>query len=161
MRKSDIKILRFSKKPISLPPDYRPMFKIAQIVLILKLTGTGGKASLLKLHLLNWAMKNDKNKDEVLNFVRSNYTSEITVWGIEPALNRALLYCIAENICSVEHGKYKLEDKGEIFFKQLSADKELFSVEKEFLSYIGKRHFTDARIDSISQKWTLFNVKNQ
>src|SRR6476660_2368019 len=104
MRESNIQNLRFSKKPISIPPDYRPMFKIAEIVLILKLTGTNAKASLLKLHLLNWAMKNDKNKDEVIQFIRSNYASEITVWGIEPAMNRALLFCIAEGICSIEHG---------------------------------------------------------
>jgi len=160
MKESDIQNLRFSKKPISIPADYRPIYKIAQIVLILKLTGTAGKASLLKLHLLNWAMKNDKNKDEIIHFIRSNYLSEITVWGIEPAMNRALLLCIAEGICSIENGKYKLEEKGNDFYKLLYNDSELFLEEKEFLTFVGKRHITDARIDSISQKWTLFNVKN-
>ena len=155
----EIKNLQFSKKPIPIPVDYRPMYKISQIVMILSITCIGNKSSLLKLHLLNWALKNDKNKDEVLELIKDNYTSVMTVWGIEPALNRALLFCVAEDICIIEHGKYSLTQKGEAFFK-LIIDNDVFKEELEFLNFIGKRKITDNRIDSISNKWSLFNVKN-
>ncbi|MEO4005274.1 hypothetical protein [Flavobacterium sp. CAU 1735] len=159
MRDSEIKDIKFSKKPISIPVDYRPVYKIAQVVMILSITCTGNKCSLLKLHLLSWALKDDKNKDEVLELIKNNYNADITVWGIEPALNRALLFCIAENICIMESGKYLLTKKGEFFFK-LIVKAEVFKEEFEFLNFVGKRKITDNRIESISNKWSLFNVKN-
>lgn len=155
----EIKNIKFSKKPISIPVDYRPVYKIAQIVMILSITCIGNKSSLLKLHLLSWALKDDKNKDEVLELIKSNYDTDIAVWGIEPALNRALLFCISENICTMESGKYLLTEKGADFFK-LIVGAEVFVEEFEFLNFVGKRKITDNRIESISNKWSLFNVKN-
>jgi len=159
MRDFEIKNIKFSKKPISIPVDYRPVYKIAQIVMILSITCIGNKSSLLKLHLLSWALKDDKNKDEVLELIKSNYDTDIAVWGIEPALNRALLFCISENICIMENGKYLLTEKGTDFFK-LIVKAEVFVEEFEFLNFVGKRKITDNRIESISNKWSLFNVKN-
>lgn len=159
MRDFEIKNIKFSKKPISIPVDYRPIYKIAQIVMILSITCTGNKSSLLKLHLLSWALKDDKNKDEVLELIKSNYDTDIAVWGIEPALNRALLFCISENICTMENGKYLLTENGTDFFK-LIVNAEVFIEEFEFLNFVGKRKITDNRIESISKKWSLFNVKN-
>lgn len=159
MRNSEIKNIKFSKKPISIPVDYRPIYKIAQIVMILSINCIGNKSSLLKLHLLSWALKDDKNKDEVLELIKSNYDKDIAVWGIEPALNRALLFCISENICIIENGKYLLTEKGTGFFK-LIVNAEVFIEEFEFLNFVGKRKITDNRIESISNKWSLFNVKN-
>ncbi|WP_295093560.1 hypothetical protein [uncultured Flavobacterium sp.] len=155
----EIKSLKFSKRPISIPADYRPMYKIAQIVMILSITCTGSKSSLLKLHLLSWALKNDKNKDEVLELIKNNYVEEMTVWGIEPALNRALLFCVAEDICKIEGGKYLLTEKGKSFFKLIKKNN-VFNEELEFLNFVGKRTITDNRIESISNKWSLFNVEN-
>lgn len=47
MRDFEIKNIKFSKKPISIPVDYRPVYKIAQIVMILSITCIGNKSSLL------------------------------------------------------------------------------------------------------------------
>lgn len=159
MKDSEIKNIKFSKKPISIPVDYRPMYKIGQIVMILSITCIGNKCSLLKLHLLSWALKADENKDKVLELIKNNYEPDIAVWGIEPALNRALLLCVAEGICIIEHGKYLLTKKGEEFFK-LIVKADVFKEEFIFLNFVGKRKITDNRIESISNKWSLFNVKN-
>ncbi len=158
---NQIKNVQFSKKPIPIPVDYRPTYKIAHIVLILKLTCIGNKSSLLKLHLMNWALKNDNHKDQIINLINSNYNTDITVWGIEPAMNRALVFCVAENLCTMEGGKYKLTEKGDRFYTSIIVDKELFADEREFLTYIGKTKITEHRIETIANKWTLFNVKNQ
>lgn len=159
MKDFEIKNIKFSKKPISIPVDYRPMYKIAQIVMILSITCIANKCSLLKLHLLSWALKDDENKDKVLELIKNNYEPDIAVWGIEPALNRALLFCVAEGICIIEHGKYLLTKKGEEFFK-LIVKADVFKEEFTFLNFVGKRKITDNRIESISNKWSLFNVKN-
>ncbi|TOB14791.1 hypothetical protein CGK12_23765, partial [Vibrio parahaemolyticus] len=52
--------LVFSRKKSAVIPELRPMYKIGKILLILKLCCSGGKASLLKLHLFNWAMLEEK-----------------------------------------------------------------------------------------------------
>ncbi len=155
-----IKKISFSKKPISIPADYRPLYKIAQIVTILKLTCRGESANLLKLHLFSWALKSEKNRNELWNYVKSNFQTDFSVWGIEPTLNRALQIAVAEKICTYSNGKYILTLKGNEYYNLFSKDDEILSVEKEFLNRIGKSKITDNRLKQLSNKWTLFNVKN-
>jgi hypothetical protein len=63
--------ITFHRKPIPVPPEYRPLYKIAQIVLALKLSCKKHKASLLQLHLFSWALKNQENSDNILAYVRN------------------------------------------------------------------------------------------
>lgn len=150
--------ITFSKKPISIPPEYRPSYSIALIVLILKNCCQGSKSSLLKLHLINWALKSNENKDSLKKFVLSNYTESSKTWGIEPSLNRALNYSVHEEICSIENGKYLLLEKGEIFFSKIVENPEYLNEEIDFLNFLGKRKITDNRIDSIFKKWKSQNA---
>jgi len=145
--------ITFSKKPISIPPEYRPSYTIGLIVLILKICCQSSKSSLLKLHLINWALKSDENRNSLKKFVLSNYTESSKTWGIEPSLNRALNYSVHEGICSISDGKYQLEEKGEVFYQKIIEDSEYLNEEIDFLKFLGKRKITDNRIDSIYKKW--------
>ncbi len=157
MAELSIKKLSFTKRPISLPAEYRPMYKIALIVMTLKICCRGETSSLLKLHLFSWALTTQNNMNELREYVKNNYKTDFSVWGIEPALNRALQLAVAENICDIVNGKnYKLTERGNSFFEKINADNELFEIEKAFLSFIGKNSFTDNRINSMTQNWTLF-----
>ena len=156
-----IKKLSFTKRPIPLPAEYRPMYKIALIVMILKYCCRGESTNLWKLHLFSWALASEKNMKELRDYVTSNFTTDFSVWGIEPALNRALQLAVAENIRDIVKGKnYKLTEKGKMFFGMIKADTELFEIEKSFLTFIGKSHITDSRISAMTQKWNLFYVEN-
>lgn len=156
-----IKKLSFTKRPIPLPAEYRPMYKISIIVIILKYCCRAETSNLLKLHLFSWALASGKNMKELRDYVTSNFKTDFSVWGIEPALNRALQLAVAENICEIIHGKnYKLTEKGNKFSEMIKADTELFDTEKSFLTFIGKNHITDSRITTMTQKWNLFNVEN-
>lgn len=150
--------ITFSKKPISIPPEYRPSYSIALIVLILKKCCQGSKSSLLKLHLINWALKSNENKDSIKKFIRSNYNESSKTWGIEPSLNRALNFSVHEGICKIENGKYLLEEKGDIFYSKILADSNFLNEEIEFLKFLGKRKITDNRIESIYKKWKIQNA---
>jgi hypothetical protein len=150
--------ITFSKKPISIPPEYRPSYTIGLIVLILKICCQSSKSSLLKLHLINWALKSDENKDSLKKFVLSNYTESSKTWGIEPSLNRALNYSVHEGVCSMIDGKYQLEEKGELFYQKIIEDSEYLNEEIDFLNFLGKRKITDSRIDSIYKKWKNQNA---
>lgn len=152
-----VRHIRFKRKPIPIPAEYRPSYKMAQIVLILKLTCQGEKGSLLKLHLLSWALKSEINRQELIKFIRSNFKSDLKIWGIEPALNRALSYAVAEKICSIEKGKYILTKKGNAFYEKIIRDSKILDIEIDFLKQIGKRKITDNRIFALSKKWELTN----
>lgn len=153
--------LSFTKKPIALPADYRPLYKISLIVLILKLSCRGEKSSLLKLHLFSWALKTNRNMQKLREYITSNYKTEFSVWGIEPALNRALQFAVAEDICKIVDGKnYQLTEKGIKFYNMINSDSELFSEEKGFLKFVGKNSITDNRIEAMSKQWSIFYDEN-
>lgn len=156
-----IKKLSFLKRPIPIPAEYRPMYKIATVVLILKLCCRGERANLLKLHLFSWALSSEKNMDQLKTYITSNFQTDMSVWGIEPALNRGLQLAVADGICEIIDGKsYKLTAKGLKFYDMLKEDKELFNIEKEFLGFIGKTQITDSRITAMTKQWSLFHAEN-
>lgn len=157
-----IKKLSFTKRPIPIPADYRPMYKIAIIVLILKLCCRSDKASLLKLHLFSWALASKKHTALLADYIRKNFVGEFSVWGIEPALNRALQLAKAEKICDIVDGQnYQLSsEKGLQFFNMIMSDNELLVDEKAFLKSLGKNTITDSRINTMTKQWSLFYVEN-
>ena len=156
-----IKKLSFSQRPISIPAEYRPMYKIALIVMILRICCRAETSNLLKLHLFSWALSSEVNLSILREYVTSNFKSDFSVWGIEPTLNRALQLAIAENICKVVNGKnYKLTEKGFQFYEMIIADSQLYEKEKAFLNFIGKNKFTDNRINAMSNQWKINYVKN-
>jgi hypothetical protein len=161
MEESLQKRLSFTKRPIPLPAEYRPMYKIALVVIILKFCCRAETSNLLKLHLLSWALTSAKNMNELEAYISSNFQNDFSIWGIEPALNRALQLAIAEDICEIIDGKkYKLTEKGNRFFDLIEADSELFKIEKAFLASVGKNQITDKRILAITEKWNISYVEN-
>ena len=152
-----IKNISFSKKPISIPADYRPAYKIAQICLILKYSCIGEKSSLLKFHLISWAFKSIENRQALLTFIKDPKNSDLSVWGIEPTLNRALHIAVADNFCSYQNANYKLEEKGIEFTVKIEEDGDILTDEIILLKQIGKRGITEKSIQDLTNKWTLFN----
>ena len=152
-----MKNITFTKKPISVPADYRPAYKIAQICLILKYVCIGEKSSLLKLHLISWAFKSIENRQALLTFITDAKNSDLSVWGIEPILNRALHIAVADEFCSYKKTNYKLENKGFEFAKKIEEDEGILTDEIALLKQIGKKGITEKSILDLTNKWTLFN----
>lgn len=142
----------FRDRAIPLSPDYRPMYKIGLIVLILDLASRGNKSSLNKLHLLVWSLKSEKNMAFIRRSFISKDTSKIISWGVEPALNKALHYAVAEEIISVKDDKYQLAQKGIELGKAIKKNNELFTREKQFLTYIGKQRVTEDFINNLTEQ---------
>jgi hypothetical protein len=156
-----IKKLSFISRPISIPADYRPMYKISLIVLVLKVCCRSEKASLLKLHLFSWALKSISNMEMLRSYIISNFKKELSVWNIEPALNRAIQFAIAEGICDVVDGKaYRLTEKGTRLYNMITSENDLFTEEKNFLSFVGKNKITDQRIELMSKQWAFNYVED-
>ena len=79
-------------------------------------------------------------------------SSKIVSWGVEPALNQALNYCIGEALVTLHNDKYELTDKGIQFCKKIDTIKELFAPEKAFLKYIGKSKVTEDFINKLTER---------
>ncbi|MDG4850794.1 hypothetical protein [Peribacillus frigoritolerans] len=132
----EIKEIRFSKKRIPISPELRPIYRISLIMLILYLSSTQQKASLLKLQLFNWALKNESRYDRLLQLKK---TKEFPIVRFDPFLNRALNYGVAMGFLSFNNktGKFALTEKGvEFVLKIISED--IFEEEKRFLNSIKK-----------------------
>lgn len=152
MKELQINKISFKKKPIPIPAEYRPMYQIAIIVLILYNCCRSNTSSLLKLHLLSWSVFSLKNMAYLSFFLRSNYAGQKPTWKIDPALNRALILSIADGFCEItSNKKYKLTPKGIGFANILNSDNELLSVEKDFFKKIGKQGLTEDLVIKLSQ----------
>lgn len=147
--------ITFQQKPIPIPVDYRPTYKISIIVLVLKFCCSSETSSLLKLHLFSWALKSDNNIKKFKAFILNNYQDDFQVWNIEPSLNRGLQYAVADNLCEITTtSKYKLTSKGSDFCNKI-LQSDVFEDEIEFLKFIGKKKITDNRLNSMTKQWKI------
>lgn len=146
------KYISFTEREMPLYVNYRPMYKVSQILLILYFNGYAGKASLLKLHMFSWALKSYENLNILKDFVTSNYQKKLQFFGIESTLNRALNLAYAEKLIDFDKGNYKLLDKGRKFVEQINKDESLFIDEKQVLKLIGKK-IPEKIINGLINQW--------
>jgi len=144
--------LRFTKKTIPIPADYRPLYKIGHILLSLHICSRGGKASLMKLHFLSWAIKSRRNIEIVRGWVKDNFNNDFHIWGIEPTVNRALMLATADQLISIDNAHYKIAPKGNQYMKLILKDESIYIEEKKFLEELGKSTITEAKIELLSRK---------
>jgi len=146
------KFITFNERKIPLYHDYRPMYKVSIILLILHYNGFAGKASLLKLHLFSWSLKSKQNLKVLEDYAMSSNDGKMLFFGIESTLNRALNLAYAEKLVDFENGSYKLRDKGKKFALEIDKDKELFIEEKSALKKIGKK-LNENKISNLINEW--------
>ena len=144
----------FRRRDFPLSADYRPMYKIGLLILILELVCRGRKSSLNKLHFIIWALKSEKNMAFVRLVIMSKDMNKMVTWGVEPALNKALNIAYAEGLIALAKDKYSLTEKGVELYKKINADSALYNKEKAFLSYIGKQKVTEDYINTITENFT-------
>lgn len=53
---------------------------------------------------------------------------------------------------NIEKGKYHLNNKGELLFRLIENDDDLFAQEKEFLNSV-KKKISDSRLQSLAKWW--------
>lgn len=130
---------KFTIQPIPIPPDLRPMWKIAQILLVLKICSRSDKATLLKLQLFNWALGSPKAIEQLTKYVLyHDEESKPTTIHLDPSVNRAVEFAIGEGLIDLDRsGKATLTSKGDLFVQHVMADEELFAGTKRELTRLG------------------------
>jgi len=130
--------------------DHRPLYKIAQILLVLAVSSRGGKSSMIRLHLFNWVMKENKRKDLLVNAAK-NGGLNINVWGLDPFLNSAIQFALAERLVERCSNGISITEKGKVYIKIIQED-QILDEEYLYFKSLGKR-ITETMIEKASESW--------
>ena len=143
--------LRFQRRPAPVLPEHRPLYKIAQVLLVLHLASRAGKSSLTRLHLFNWALKAQDRGGRLSEAARTK-SLNVTAWGFDPALAIALRYACAEGLITALRGGYELTDLGRIFAGSILDEPDALTDEKELLKNVGK-NISESMVDAVAKGW--------
>ena len=131
--------MKFIKRPIALPSNYRIFYQVSILLLVLKLCcAKNVGASTLKFQLLAWTLRDDdgcnslmrvtKLKDEKCNF---------NFWSLDPALNRAIEFALADGFLILKNEKFISAPKGDALLRYI-LETDVFIHEKEILKKFNK-----------------------
>lgn len=143
--------LRFERRPSPVLAEHRPMYKIGQVLLILSLASRGGKSSLPRLQLFNWAMKSAKRQQQLVLAVGEKVLL-VPAWGFDPALAIAARLAIAEDLVIENSTGYEITLAGQFFVNEILKDTDLFGRERSFLSAVGKG-LTEGMVEATASGW--------
>lgn len=131
--------MRFVKKPIALPSSYRFFYQISIFLLILELCCQKNKgASVFKLQLLSWVLRDEEGCKSLLEVTKyKNSKDNFKFWALDPALNRAITFALADGFIAIEHERIISAPKGDELLRYL-LDNNVFANEKVILKKFGK-----------------------
>lgn len=113
----DIKKIVFSRKPTNIPIDIRAIYKIVEILLIIKKCGWRDMADLQKIHLANWLL-NDSDSSELMK--NMELASLLNFIHIDPTVNLAIDYAIGYKFLKLSRtGKLMLSADGNKVLKKI------------------------------------------
>ena len=142
----------FRPRPTSLPPELRPDWRISVLLLILLKTGHANTASLKKLHVISWAIRNAGDRRVFLDILKGNATADALMVRFDPALNRALEFALGEKLVAFERLasgglNVSLTEIGRRTALELEKYRDCLQHEKAFLYDVGK--VSEAKIENI------------
>lgn len=143
--------LLFQLRPAPVLAEHRPLYKISQLLLVLRMASRSGKSSLPRLHLFNWAFKRPERSARLIEAAKSEEL-RVTAWGFDPALAIALKYAIAEGLVRIVSTGYQLTDHGIVFADAVVKDGDIFGTEKNILVAVGK-NITEKMVEAVAKGW--------
>ena len=149
--------ITFINRPIPVPYNYRIVYKISKIILIIGETCKRGGCSTIKLHIVSNAISSNKALKELEKFLEDN-TNIVSIVRFDPALTRAVNYALGEQIIDIQaNGKLKLNEKGKKLYEEIMNDNSIMIMEKDSLKNISNK-LTEEKINEIIVSWRNCNV---
>jgi hypothetical protein len=130
---------RFIRRPIAIAPDFRKDWKIALLLLILETCSRGGKSSLKRLHVLNWAVRTIRHQSEFEE--ARDIDSPLFAFKVrfEPAFSRAIEFAEAQRLIEwVDGDRVQITNSGRTFVHAVLNNREILQEEIAFLERVGK-----------------------
>lgn len=142
----------FQRRPISLPGDLRPTWRIGLLVILLSQCCRQQRSSLTRLHVLSWAVRSKANHDDLLSLVNHALPPDALIVRFDPAVNRAIDLAIGERLINrVDGSRIELSDSGRGFAKEIFSDEQLYLTEKALIASI-RHKVSEAVVDEIFGK---------
>ena len=145
------KTLRFVRRAAPVFPEHRPLYKIAQILLLLELASRGGKSSLPRLQLINWALKTQARRTRLVEGAKKGELN-VAAWGFDPVVPIALRFAESEKLIDQTATGYQITILGKKFAQGICKDKENLESERNFFTELGKL-LTEGMVAAVSSKW--------
>lgn len=140
---------RFSARPIAIPPDLRPVWRMTILVLFLHRCCRQGKSSLKKLHVLNWAIRHPASRQTLLDVLEGRVRPDRAIVRFDPALNRALDLAKGEELVEQVSGdRFQITAKGQLLAEEAMNDSACLTSEKWFMSEVGSK-VTEVKINQL------------
>tara|TARA_R110001583_G_scaffold85821_1_gene224850 strand:- start:3202 stop:3663 length:462 start_codon:yes stop_codon:yes gene_type:complete len=111
--------------------DLRPTWRISLLLLILRLVGRGNKATRNKIHITNWALKNNEHIDSYLQYTEQKKGKRPFI-NLDPAMDKAIDYALYSKLVSVDNNRVQLTADGIRVANSLNT-LEVFEVEKSII----------------------------
>jgi hypothetical protein len=128
----------FRRRPLAIPGDLRPTWKIGLLVLLLKSCCRGSRTSLARIHVLSWALSAPDSRSALFAAISGQMDPRSLIVRFDPFLERALQYAIGERLVVHWRGRsIELTPSGKKLGAEILATEELFRSEKQFLAQIG------------------------
>lgn len=149
----------FDAKPDAVPYNYRVSYKVSLLCLIMRVCGWGDSCSLIKLHMISFALFTRENMNKLLQF--TNDERAVTpIVRFDPAVNKALTFAIAYGFVEQQkNGNFKLTERGQNFADRIKMVDDLMTIEKMDLSEIAKK-LTETKIKGMIEKWRGSNAED-
>ena len=126
--------------------------------LIMRLCGRGDMCSLIKLHMISYALISQNNMKQLIEFTEG--TGSVPIVRFDPAVNRALTYAMAYGLIEQQQtAKYKLTDRGRQFAEQIKLTGDLMVIEINDLKTLAKK-LTETKVNEIVDMWRIKDVEN-
>lgn len=141
----------FDAKPDAVPYNYRISYKVSQLCIIMRICGWGDICSLIKLHMISFALFSRDNMDKLVAFAEGEGSAPIV--RFDPAVNKALTYAIAYGFIEQQRtGKYSLTDRGKRLADQIRLVGNLMVTEMSDLNTLAKK-LTETKVKELVDMW--------
>jgi len=139
----------FAERPMPLPVDFRPAWRLGLLLLILKICCRGGQSSLERLNVLNWAIRTQGARETFIAFLERRSTPEAILVRFEPGLSRAIDLALGEGLLvrktTTAGSRLELTARGTGLADETNNHTDCLADEKSFLQRI-KKDATEDRI---------------
>lgn len=139
----------FRRRPVALPGDLRPTWRIGLLVLLLSQCCRQQRSSLTRIHVLNWAARSEANHADLTALIANKLSPDQLIVRFDPACNRAIDFAIGEGqLKRVDGSRIELTESGKALADEISKDSELYVTEKRLTGAI-KQKVSETLVDKI------------
>jgi hypothetical protein len=142
----------FRRRPVALPGDLRPTWRIGLLMLLLSQCCRQQRSSLTRLHVLSWAVRSKANHQDLIALIDGKLSPDALIVRFEPACSRAIDFAIGERLIKrVDGSRIELTGSGRTFAEEILMNSSVYSTEKKLVSAIGQKA-SETLVDNIFGK---------